>query len=135
MNEVLTTPEARPASLWSTSDIAAIRTGFIAMPTPIPSTTIVGSTSSQNVPSTGARANSARPIATRVMPTPIGRRGPSRITIRADDQSETGPVASHDPCGEPERERAHDQVRRQEREPDLQLVVAEHEAEVLRGEE
>ena len=67
------TPEASPDSLGSTSLIAAISTGFIAIPTPIPRMIIPGSTSSQKFPFTGARAKSSSPSETSAIPTPIGR--------------------------------------------------------------
>ena len=86
------TPEASPDSLGSTSLIAAISTGFIAIPTPMPRMTIVGSTSSQKVPFTGARANSSSPSETSAIPTPIGSLVPKRITIRAESPSENAPM-------------------------------------------
>ena len=92
MKAVLTTPEASPDSLGSTSLIAAISTGFIAIPTPIPRMIIAGSTSSQKFPSTGARANSSSPSETSAIPTPIGSRVPKRITIRAESPSEKAPM-------------------------------------------
>ena len=61
MNAVLTTPEARPASLGSTSLIAASSTGLNAMPAPKPSRIMLGSTSTTKLPSTGARAKSSEP--------------------------------------------------------------------------
>ena len=55
MNEVFTTPEASPDSCGSTSPIAASSTGLKAMPAPMPSRIIEGSTSMTKLPSTGAR--------------------------------------------------------------------------------
>ena len=92
MKPVFTTPDASPDSLGSTSLIAAISTGFIAIPTPIPRMTIVGRTSTRKLPSTGARANSSSPSETRPMPTPIGRRVPKRTTRRAESPSENAPM-------------------------------------------
>src|SRR4029453_17886955 len=63
MNDVLTTPDASPASLGSTSLIAASSTGLRAMPEPKPRRIMLGSTSTMKLPSTGARANSANPAA------------------------------------------------------------------------
>jgi hypothetical protein len=59
MNDVLTRPDARPASSGSTSRIAASSSGLKAMPAPRPSRIMLGSTSTANVRSTGARAKSA----------------------------------------------------------------------------
>ena len=92
MKPVFTIPEASPDSLGLTSLIAAISTGFIAIPTPTPRTIIVGSTSVQKLPFTGARANSSSPSETSAIPTPIGRRVPKRITIRAERPSEKAPM-------------------------------------------
>ena len=88
MNAVFTTPDARPASLCSTSLIAASSTGLNARPAPIPNTIIAGMTSTKTLPSTGARTNSSRPAATSVMPAAIGSLIPKRITILAERPSE-----------------------------------------------
>ena len=61
MNAVLTMPEASPDSSGATSLIAASRTGLNAMPAPMPSRIMLGSTSTTKLPSTGARANSSKP--------------------------------------------------------------------------
>ena len=92
MNAVLTTPEARPASSGATSLIAARSTGFIAMPTPRPSTIMLGSTSTTKVPSTGARAKSASPRATSSIPVTSGGLMPNRITSLAESPSESAPM-------------------------------------------
>ena len=92
MNAVLATPEARPVSLCSTSLIAASSTGLNAIPIPNPTTIIGGSTSTRKLPPTGARANSRRPRAIRLIPTAIGRLTPKRITIFADSPSENAPM-------------------------------------------
>ena len=120
MNAVLTTPEASPDSSGATSLIAASSTGLNAMPAPIPSRIMLGSTSTRNEPSTGARAKSSSP--TDASAQPDGERRPEA-------------EAHHELRREPERERAHDQVRRQEREPDLQRAVAEHELQIERRQE
>ena len=72
MNDVFTTPEARPASFGSTSLIAASSTGLNAMPAPRPSRIMLGSTSTTKLPSTGARAKSRSPKAASDSPTPSG---------------------------------------------------------------
>ena len=120
MNDVLTTPEARPDSSGPTSLIAASSTGLNAMPAPKPSRIMLGSTSTTKMPSTGARAKSSSP--SRREPEPDGERRPDA-------------EAHHELRREPERERAHDQVRGQEREADLQRAVAEHELQVERRQE
>ena len=104
MNAVFTIPDARPDSLGSTSLIAASSTGLNAIPPPTPSRIMLGSTSTTKLPSTGARANSSSPAAASSSPAPSGCRMPKRITIFADSPSEKS---------------AHDEVRGQEREPDL----------------
>ena len=73
MNEVLTKPDASPASCGSTSFIAASNTGLKAMPAPKPSRIMLGNTSTMKLPSTGARAKSARPTAATKRPVPSGR--------------------------------------------------------------
>ena len=120
MNDVLTTPEARPDSSGATSLIAASSTGLNAMPAPKPSRIMLGSTSTTKLPSTGARANSS---------------SPTRREQQPDGERRLDAEAHHELRREPERERAHDQVRRQEREADLQRAVAEHELQVERRQE
>ena len=88
MNAVLTTPEARPDSLWGTSLMAASRTGFMAMPQPMPSSAMPGSTWRAKLPSTGDSANSASPAAVSARPAASGTRMPKRITILAERPSE-----------------------------------------------
>ena len=88
MNDVLTTPDARPDSLGATSLIAASSTGLKAMPAPRPSRIMPGSTSIRKLPSTGARANSASPSAASSRPAASGVRMPKRMTILADSPSE-----------------------------------------------
>src|SRR5204863_478644 len=61
MNDVFTTPDARPASAGSTSPIAARSTGLNAMPAPSPSRIMLGRTSATKFPSTGARTRSSSP--------------------------------------------------------------------------
>ena len=81
---------------------------------------MLGRTSMTKFPSTGARAKSSSPTAAKQQP---------------DSERQPDPEA-HDELGrEPDREGAHDQVPGQEREPDLERAVAEHELEVERGEE
>jgi len=46
-----------------------------------------GSTSAAMLPSTGARANSARPTAAQARPKTSGPRSPKRVTTRADRPS------------------------------------------------
>jgi hypothetical protein len=84
MKDVFTTPEARPASLWSTSPIAASSTGLKAMPAPKPSRIMLGRTSVQKFPSTGSRTNRSRPSAAKNSPTARGGRIPKRITSLAE---------------------------------------------------
>ena len=120
MNEVLTTPEASPASSGSTSLIAASSTGLNAMPAPMPSRIMLGRTSTTKLPSTGARAKSSEPGGGERQPDGERQPMPKRITSFAESPSE---------------KRAHDQVRRQEREADLERAVPEHELQVERREE
>ena len=83
MKEVFTTPEARPDSLGSTSRIAASITGLSAMPQPMPSSSMPGSTWSMKLPPEGATANSPRPAAASSMPPAIGSLRPKRIIAGA----------------------------------------------------
>ena len=53
---------------------------------------MLGSTSTTNAPSTGARANSARPTATSSSPTASGGLMPKRITSFAESPSENAPM-------------------------------------------
>jgi len=69
---------------------------------------MLGSTSTTKLPPTGARTKSSSP---------------------------TDAVAHHQLGRQPERERAHDQVRGQEREADLERLVVQHELEIERREE
>ena len=62
----------------------------------MPSTIIPGRTSTRTLPSTGARANSARPAAISAMPIASGPRMPKRITIRAERPSENAPMIRFD---------------------------------------
>ena len=120
MNEVLTTPEARPASCGSTSPIAASRTGLKAIPAPAPSSSIEGSTSATKEPPTGARENSARLAA-----------ASSRPTVSGGADAEP----HHQPVGDPQRAERHHHAGRQEGEADLEGVVPEHPLQVERGQE
>ena len=120
MNEVLTIPEARPASLGSTSLIAARSTGLKAMPAPMPSRIMLGRTSTTKLPSTGARAN---------------HRSPRPGEPETHSQRQPDPVAHDELRGEPDRERSHDQVPRQEGETNLQRAVPEDKLEIEGGEE
>ncbi|CUI66736.1 Uncharacterised protein [Achromobacter ruhlandii] len=88
MKAVLTTPDARPDWLGSTSLMAASSIGLKAMPAPRPSSSIPGNTSAVKAPSTGARANSASPSAAISSPVASGPRMPKRITSLADSPSE-----------------------------------------------
>ena len=92
MNAVLTIPDTRPDSCGSTSLIAAISTGLNAIPAPIPSSTMPGSTSITYRPSSGARAKSSSPTAATDSPTASGRLIPNRMTIFADSPSESAPI-------------------------------------------
>jgi len=92
MNDVLTTPEASPASSGATSLIAASSSGFIAIPIPTPSTSMLASTSTAKLPSTGAREKSASPIATSAIPVTSGGLIPKRMTSRAERPSESAPM-------------------------------------------
>ena len=92
MNEVLTTPEARPDSLGATSLIAASSTGLKAMPAPRPSRIMPGSTWTTKVPSTGASAKSASPAAASSRPAASGTLMPKRMTILAERPSEKAPM-------------------------------------------
>jgi hypothetical protein len=84
MNEVFTTPDASPASLGSTSPIAASSTGLKAVPAPRPSRIMLGSTSTTKLPSTGARAKSRSPSAATPRPAASGSQMPKRMTSRAE---------------------------------------------------
>ena len=120
MNEVLTTPEARPDSLGATSLMAASSTGLKAMPRADSEQDHAGRTSTTKFPSTGARAKSTSPIAASSSPIASG-------VLDAE---------THDkPGGEAERESGHDQIGRQEGETDLHRAVPEHQLEVERREE
>ena len=93
MNEVLTTPEARPDSLGSTSLIAASSSGLNAMPAPKPSRIMLG----QDVDDEAAVDRRAReehePERPRAAgPTASGARMPKRITSFAERPSENAPM-------------------------------------------
>src|SRR5262245_12181775 len=88
MKAVLTTPDASPESSGFTSLIAPNNSGLNAMPAPMPSSVMPGNTSIQNVPSSGARANSASPAAAHSSPNASGLRQPNFMTIFADSPSE-----------------------------------------------
>jgi len=92
MKEVLTSPEASPDSLGSTSLIAASRTGLKAMPAPKPRRIMLGSTSTRKFPSTGARTNSKRPAAASKSPVASGFLNPKRITSFAESPIENAPI-------------------------------------------
>ena len=81
-----------PDSSGLTSLMAASSSGFIAMPIPTPRMIMLGSTSTAKLPSTGARAKSASPAATRPIPTTSGGLTPKRITILAERPSENAPM-------------------------------------------
>ena len=72
MNEVFTTPDASPASLGSTSLIAASSTGLNAVPAPKPRRIMLGRTSETKLPSTGARTKSTIPREATSRPTTSG---------------------------------------------------------------
>ena len=91
-----------------------------ATPAPKPSKIMLGRTSTTKLPSTGARAKSTSPTADNERPVANGR-----SEAKPQDQLR----------GEPERERRHDQVGRQEGETDLQRAVPEDELEIESGEE
>ena len=120
MNDVLTMPEARPDSSGATSLIAASSTGLNAMPAPKPSRSMLGSTSTTKLPSTGARANSASPTRRSAGPTPSGGLMPKRITSFAETPTESAPMIRF--AGRNAR-------------PTLSGRVAEHELQVERREE
>ena len=120
MNEVLTTPDARPASAGSTSLMAASRTGLNAIPAPRPSRIMAGRTSTTKFPSTGARAKS---------------RSPSPASSEADRERQPDAEAHDELRRQADRQGAHDQVPGQEREADLERAVPEHQLEIERGEE
>ncbi|CUJ06400.1 Uncharacterised protein [Achromobacter aegrifaciens] len=88
MKAVLTTPDARPDWLGSTSLIAASSIGLKATPAPRPSSSMAGRTSTAKLPSAGARANKASPSAAMNKPVANGPRIPKRITSLADSPSE-----------------------------------------------
>ena len=120
MNDVLTTPEASPASI--RLDVAhrgeqhrvERHAGAEA------EQDHAGGRRSTKFPSTGARAKSTSPSGTARARRASGGLMPKRMTSLGREQSENAP---------------HDQVGRQERETDLERAVAEHELEVERREE
>ena len=95
MNEVFTTPDARPYSVGPTPLIAASRIGLNAMPAPRPMARVPGRTSSGMLPSTGVRANSSSPMAIRPRPPTSGVRIPKRMTTLSDS-SEAPPQITID---------------------------------------
>ena len=119
MKDVLTTPEARPASLGSTSLIAASNTGLKAIPAPSPSRIMAGSTSTTKLPSTGAREEQQA----------------GRGETEAHGQWQPDSEPHDEPRRQADREDPHDDVPGQEREADLERRVSEHELQVQRGEE
>src|ERR1051326_8487750 len=120
MNDVLTTPEARPDSSGGTSCIAASITGLSAMPQPMPRSSMPGMTCSMNDASFGHRAKRPNPAAESSMPATIGMRMPKRITIFADSQIENAAMMRLDG---------------RNRGPVLRGCGAEHLLHVERGEE
>ena len=120
MNAVLTTPEARPASLGSTSLIAASSTGLNAMPAPRPSRIMLGRTSTTKLPSTGARAKSTSPTAASSSPAASGALMPKRMTSLAERPSENAPMI---------------RLAGRKARPTCERAVAEHQLEVERREE
>ncbi|HTI34137.1 MAG TPA: hypothetical protein VL422_10710 [Miltoncostaea sp.] len=88
MNEVFTTPDARPNSAGPTPLIAASRIGLNAMPAPSPIARVPGMTSSGMLPSTGVRANRSSPRAIIPRPNTSGLRIPKRITTLSDMSDE-----------------------------------------------
>ena len=118
MNDVLTTPEASPASSGSTPPMAASRIGLKAIPAPTP-TEIVGRTSITKLPSTGARASSSSATA---------------ISVEPADERRLDTETHHEPV-RVERAEAPDDGRGQVREADLERRVAEDPLQVERREE
>jgi hypothetical protein len=94
MNEVFTTPEARPESWGSTSPIAARRSGLNVMPPPRPKKSIGRRTSMVKVPSTGARAKRSRPRMKKPRPPTSGVLMPNLITRRSERNSDAKPQTS-----------------------------------------
>ena len=107
---VLMRPEASPASLGVAPDIASIIRAGKARPAPMPSSSITGSTSTTQLPSTGARANSSRPAV---------------ADDEAGDQRRLGADAHDQLLGVAQRQRAHHEARGQEGQADLERAVAE----------
>ena len=94
MKAVLTIPDASPASLGSTSPIAASSSGLKVMPPPMPIRIMPGSTSATKSPSTGACVNQSSPIAKKVNPTTSGGLMPKRMTRRSDRAIDSKPMMS-----------------------------------------
>ncbi len=120
MKDVFTTPDARPESSGPTSLIAAMSTGLNAMPAPRPTQQHAG----QHVGHQRAMHGRARE-----------QQETGRREQQTDEQRRANPEAHDDLRREPERERGHDEIRRQERKADLQRRIAEHELHVERGQE
>jgi hypothetical protein len=96
MNDVLTTPDARPASRGSTSPIAASRIGLKPIPAPRPWSTMPGRMSTAKLASTGARAKSRIPTAMSERPARSGGLMPKRITSLSDSAKEAVPQITVD---------------------------------------
>ena len=75
-----------------TLDIATSSIGLNAIPAPMPSRVMLGRTSPRKPPSTGARANSARPAADSSSPVTRGGLVPHRMTSLADSPREKTPM-------------------------------------------
>ena len=115
MNAVLTTPEASPDSSGATSLMAASNIGLKAMPAPKPSTIMLGSTSTTNVPVHGG---------------PREEHEADRSEREPGRERQPDSEAQHELGRETDRERSHDQVGREERKSDLERAVSEHELQV-----
>ena len=121
MNEVLTTPEARPDSLGS--DVAHGREQHRVERD-------AGAEAEQR-PCPAARRARNRAVDRR----PREQREPGRGQQQADRERPPDAEPHDDLRRQAERERGHDQVGGQERESDLHRRVAEHELHVQRGDE
>jgi hypothetical protein len=80
--DVLTSPEARPASRPSTPAVAAIVTGTKEQPIPAAATIEAPSTSALHEPSASIRDSQSIPIPRHVIPKARTRPGPKRPAIR-----------------------------------------------------
>ncbi len=119
MNDVLTTPDARPLARLDVAHCGEQHRVERHAGTE-PEQDHAGSTSTTNVPSTGARAKSSRP---------------TRGEAEADRERHPDAEAHDEPRREPDRQDAHDDVAGQEGETDLERAVPEDELQVERGEE